>query len=441
MLEHGEPDLLPPPNAGPLSRNIGFIGLGLLGLPMALAFASRGHRVRGFDADPRRMGPGWYPVPEHGLEGETLAEMASRTGLTFSPLEEVVTDSEIIFVAVQTPSATGYDGTTPFPSGGSEYDLGPLRAALSAATCAAERASPAERVVAVASTVLPGTLRELASLLTPASGLALAYTPVFAAVGSVIADLLDPEFVLIGTARPDAGRRLKEFFGTVTNAPIFCTALESAELVKTSYNGYIGLKIAFANALMELAHHIPGCDVDEVVDCLALATRRLMSPRYLRGGLGDGGGCHPKENAALAALARRVGLSFDPFGTNLEARDRQTEWLAQLVEREHRQTGLPIWVLGTAFKAEVTVEYGSPALLLLTALRRRGMRPAMHDPLVPGRWNPPPAAAALFVLAVPHQALRDIEVARGSVVVDPWRQFRARDGVRVIALGRGAHVP
>lgn len=416
---------------------IGFVGLGMLGLPMALVAASGGHQVRGYDNDPERMAFGWYPGLERGRDGESLAALAARADFAFAPLDEVLAASEIIFLTVPTPNLGSYDGTGPFPAGGAEYDLRPLRQALAAFVDAARRAPPMRRVLAVVSTVLPGTLRQLARELPIPAELSLAHTPAFSAVGTYVRDILNPEFVLVGAFDADGGERLEAFFRTLTNAPIFVTGPENAELIKTSYNGFIGLKIGFANALMELAHKTPGCDVDAVVDCLSLATQRLISPRYLRGGLGDGGGCHPKENAALAALAQRLELSFDPFGSNMVCRDRQSEWLASLVEDQCRANRLPLWLLGTAFKPNVSIETGSPALLLLAALLRRGLQPRIHDPLVPGRFNPPGAEPAIFVLAMPHDLFNDFTAAPGSIIIDPWRRAVPAAGVRVVAVGRG----
>lgn len=417
--------------------NVGFVGLGMLGLPMALAIASVGHRVRGFDLDPERMDANWYTSLERGQDGETLQAMAARCDFGFAPLDEVVADAEILFVTAQTPNLGSYDGTGSFPPGGAEYDLDHLRHGLAAVLDSIGRAPAMTRVLSVVSTVLPGTLRQLAREFAVPGNLALAHTPAFSAVGTYIHDLMNPEFVLIGAFDETAGARLESLFRTLTDAPVFRTTPENAELIKTSYNGFIGIKIGFANALMELAHKTPGCDADVVVDCLALARQRLISPRYLRGGLGDGGGCHPKENAALAALAQRVGLSYDPFGNNMASRDRQTGWLADVIESEHKAHGLPVWQLGSAFKPNVAVESGSAALLLFAALVARGLQPRLHDPMVPGRCNPPGIQPAIFVLAMPHDAFNTFVPPPGSIVVDPWRRAVPADGVRILAVGRG----
>jgi len=102
--------------------------------------------------------------------------------------------------------------------------------------------------------------------------------------------------------------------------------LNNAELIKVAYNTYIGMKIAFANTLMEICHKMGNIDVDQVTGALTFASRRLMSGAYLTGGMGDGGGCHPRDNIALSWLAQRLDLSFDWFASVMGAREKQTVW-------------------------------------------------------------------------------------------------------------------
>jgi UDPglucose 6-dehydrogenase len=117
-----------------------------------------------------------------------------------------------------------------------------------------------------------------------------------------------------------------------------------------------------------------GADVDDLVDALSLASDRVISSAYLRGGMGDGGGCHPRDNIALSFLARELDLSYDLFEALMVARERQTEWLADLVGEG------PLEVLGKAYKPETNLTVGSPALLLAALLEERGVEFAHTDP-------------------------------------------------------------
>ncbi|MDX1382282.1 MAG: hypothetical protein R3190_01500 [Thermoanaerobaculia bacterium] len=407
---------------------IGVVGLGELGLPFAALASIRGHEVRGFDVDEGRMSSDWYCRRSFAEGPEVLA----RAKLAFTTLDEVVSGSEIVFVAVPTPSASGWDGASPVPAENGGYDLGCLRRALTDVGAAAT----GEVVVSVVSTVVPGTLDRLRAEIDLPAGVRLAHTPAFSAVGSMIEDLQSPEFVLIGAEDEESAAALERFFASLSGAPAVVTTVANAELVKLAYNAFITLKLGFANSLLELAHRVPGCDVDAVTDCLSLADRRLFSASYTRGGLGDGGGCHLKDGLALSTLARELGLSYDLAGENLAAREAQTGWLAELVAAEARERGLPVWILGTAYKPGVPLETASPALLLARLLRERGIDPGLWDPRVPGRATPPPLEPCVFVVATCHSETEALEFAPGSLVVDPWGHLEPRQGVELLRVGR-----
>jgi UDPglucose 6-dehydrogenase len=115
-------------------------------------------------------------------------------------------------------------------------------------------------------------------------------------MGATMRDFLHPEIVLLGVHDPNAAKQVEEFYATIVDAPVYQTSIDNVEAIKVAYNTYISM----TNTWMEICHKIPGTDVDEVTGALALATRRIMSPMYLKGGMGDGGGCHPRDNIALS---------------------------------------------------------------------------------------------------------------------------------------------
>ena len=191
-------------------------------------------------------------------------------------------------------------------------------------------------------------------------------------------DVLHPEFVLLGVDDEEAAAKVEAFYASVTAAPVMRMSIESAELAKVAYNTFIGMKIVFANTLMEICHKTPGANVDDVTSALQNAHQRLISPRYLEGGMGDGGACHPRDNIAMSSLARKLKLGQDIFDNLMEARFKQTEWLADLMMAHD----LPKAIVGYSFKAESNLTVGSPALLLASILQERGVRPLMYDPYI-----------------------------------------------------------
>ena len=410
---------------------VGMIGLGKLGLPVALAIESQGHEVRGWDAsDAAREGvrERRFPRPEEGVE-----ELLASSQLELAPVEELVEFAEVVFVAVQTPHEPSLEGATRLPDYRRDFDYSFLTEAVdSVAKAAAAQEKPL--TLAVISTVLPGTMEREVRPLLPAT-VKLAYNPFFTAMGSTAGDFLEPEFVLIGTDGPtEQDPILPRLYRTIHDRPLFETDIKTAELIKVAYNTFIGQKIVFANAMMEICHKV-GADVDDLADALGLARDRIISPRYLRGGMGDGGPCHPRDNIALSWLSGEADLSHDIFGDVMQARENQTQWLADLITE--RADGLPVVVLGKAFKPESDLTDGSPALLLASILEERGLEFAHHDHHIDGAGprieEQPPS---LFFIATRHPEYAEASFPPGSMVLDPWGYIPDQEGVNVVRIGR-----
>jgi len=276
--------------------NIGIVGLGKLGFPVALAIESKGHAIRGWDASPdvqESVRGRRFPHPEDGLD-----ELLERSQLELAPVGELVESAEIVFVAVQTPHEQSLEGSSRLPDYRRDFDYSFLVDAVGSVAQAAA-AQKKHLTLAVISTVLPGTMeREIKPLLS--DNVELAYNPFFTAMGSTARDFLEPEFVLIGADQPASGDApLPRLYRSLHDRPLFETDIKTAELIKVAYNTFIGQKIVFANAMMEICHKV-GADVDDLSAALGLAGDRIISPRYLSGGMGDGGPCHPRDNIALS---------------------------------------------------------------------------------------------------------------------------------------------
>jgi UDPglucose 6-dehydrogenase len=422
------------------SWKIGVIGLGKLGMPVALAMSIKGHDVMGYDIDPARMQKEVFPHQEIGPNGEPSIEPLLRaSSIRFGSIDEVVRHSEIVFVAVQTPHEPRYEGVTRLEPERVDFDYRHLRAALTDLSAAIQRGGE-DKIVVVISTVLPGTLRrEILPVLD--SHVKLCYNPFFIAMGTTIRDFLHPEFVLFGVRDEVATNKARAFYSTLHDKPFFETGIENAELIKVAYNTFISMKVCYANTLMEICHKTPGCDVDAVTAGLALGTERLLSPRYMRGGMGDGGGCHPRDNIALSWLARELDLSYDWFENIMLCREKQTDWLADLILEHHRRRGFAerrVGIYGRSFKAGTNLTVGSPATLLANILSERNVEVNMWDPHIdeaPCPFNSP----GVYFIATCHEqfAKPDFRFPAGSTVLDPWRYIPAQSGVEIIAIGQG----
>ncbi len=412
---------------------IGFIGLGKLGLPCAVAVAMKGHDVMAYDIVPSLMNKNYRSYRETGPDGrEPFNPYLERSTMRFGELEEVVAHSDILFVAVQTPHGPRYEGVTCLPEERMDFDYRYLVRSINEISAVVKR----ESVVAICSTVLPGTIRHhIKPVASPM--LRLCYNPFFIAMGTTMRDFLHPEFVLLGVDDPGAAAAVEAFYATLTEAPICRMSIDSAELTKVAYNTYIGMKIVFANTLMEICHKSPGANVDDVTGALKRAHRRLISPHYLDGGMGDGGGCHPRDNIAMSWLARELPLSHDIFENVMMARDNQTTWLADLMCAHD----LPKAIIGYSFKTGTNLTVGSPALLLKGILEERGFRPFLYDPHVEGEQRDLSTLAPhVFLIGTKHQEFTLLTFPKGSVIIDPWRYLAPQEGVTLIPVGIGEQV-
>lgn len=413
---------------------VGWIGLGKLGFPCALVLAQH-HEVIGYDVSERPwdiISGAAEPMREAGLTDLlAVSKGILRAGSTF----EVVEHSDVVFVAVQTPHEPRYGGERPMPEFESaDFDYSFLVQACRE-VCHAAKAGRKNVTMVIVSTVLPGTInRVIRPLLN--SWVSLAYSPQFIAMGTTIADFTNPEFVICGSDDRAARDMMLEVLGPVQGrGRLFWCDIITAESIKVLYNTFISMKIVWANHVMELAHKT-GADCDKVVDALELATDRVISPKYMRGGMGDGGACHPRDLIAMAWLEERVGMSTYLFSTLARSREYQTGWLASLVRHHVGLTGYPVMILGRAYKPGSDLTDGSPALLLASYLEDLSPRQwdphTVNEPLVSVFEGP-----MIYVIATMHAEFTQIKFHDGSIVIDPFGYIPDQgERVTVIRVGR-----
>jgi len=406
--------------------NIGFIGLGKLGLPVALAVNSNNHQVYGYDVNEDGIKKILADKKLPYLE-EKANSLLENHFIEFKSLKEVVTLSEIIFVPIQTPHEKEYEGITRIPNKRKDFDYSFLVDGIKQISEVADE-NNLQRIVVIISTVLPSTIENYIKPIL-SENLKLCYNPFFIAMGTTIDDFLKPEFVLLGVDDKEAGDRVKKFYKTIHDRPIYETSVKNAELIKVAYNTFIGMKIAYANTLMEICHKNGG-DIDEVTGAIAMANKRLISNMYLTGGMGDGGGCHPRDNIAMSHLAKKLNLSHNFFEDIMIAREKQTEFLADIIN----QYPPPYYIFGKTFKSGTNLTTGSPAILLANILKERNVEFEQFDPKVDEQM--PSLKVGTYIVVTKHEEFQEIDYPQGSVVIDVWRYLKLKDGITHIKVGK-----
>ncbi len=414
-----------------MTRQISVVGLGKLGASMAAAIASRGHEVVGVDVNHRvvdALNAGNAPVQETGLQA-LVHENRARLRGTMSHAE-AVGDSELTFVIVPTPS----DERGAFALQYAAFAFREIGKAL---------ASKKERhTVVLTSTVLPGATRHgllpvLEHHARKKGGVdfGLCYGPEFIALGSVIHDFLNPDFLLIGELDRSSGEHLEGCYRDIMgpSVPVRRMTLENAELAKISLNAYVTTKITFANMLAELCAKIPNGNVDVVTDAIGLDSR--IGRKYLTGGLGFGGPCFPRDNVALSFIAEALGARADLSATthrlNRANADRIVQQLAPKLSRDRT-----VAVLGLAYKPFSHVIEESQAMYLVKALLERGVRVVAYDALAG-----PSAALELGGRALILDSARDcLRQADFALIATPDPEFKALTAADFLSNGRSITV-
>ncbi len=401
---------------------IGYVGLGKLGSVCAAVLSKHGHEVRGYDPFTQSS---QLPSYEANIDDLTPVQI-------YSDLDELVRWSELIFIAVQTPHSRKYGGEDPIPEERRDFEYAYLVQACRDVFANTHSVDP--KTVVIVSTVLPGTVKRLISPMKP-EHVKLLYSPHFIAMGTTVNDYKNPEFFLIGADKESDADDLIEVYQKVNfTVPAFVTTIDNAELIKVAYNTFISMKIVWANTMMEIAHKT-GTDCDVVVDALSAATDRIISSKYLRGGVGDAGACHPRDLIAMSDLAKRLNLSVDLMGFLAESRDAQSAWLCDLAAEWSDYTGFNIRLLGKAYKPNISLTSGSIALLMYGQLKERKYNTEILDPHT-GDWTGDLGYAAVYVLVTAHDKFKNLEFPKKSVVVDPHGIIKDQPGVTLVRVGR-----
>jgi UDPglucose 6-dehydrogenase len=401
--------------------NIGFIGVGKLGMPCAEEIAKKGHDVSGYD----------------------VADVDSDLVNVVPTIADVVADRDIVFIAVPTPHDPDYDGRAPSAHlEPRDFDYSIVKDVMSQANAVMN----SKQLLVLISTVLPGTVRrDLAPLVTNTR---FVYNPYLIAMGSVGWDMVNPEMVMIGTedgSETGDARELVDFYHTVMeNDPRYeIGTWDECECIKVFYNTFISTKIGLANMIQDVAERQGNINVDVVTHALAHSTKRIMGPQYMTAGMGDGGGCHPRDNIALRYMAQELGLGYDIFDAIMNAREIQAQNIALRLVDLANEYNMQIVIHGKAYKPGVEYCDGSYSLLIGHYCADHGFNPVYVDPLTGDSFNP--SEPCVFLLA--HSASTTYKytgqdskdefyctIPAGSVVVDPWRKY-VNDKCTVIHYG------
>src|SRR3954471_4081624 len=346
---------------------ISVIGLGKLGAPLAAVLASKGFPVVGTDLNGAfvdAINAGRAPVDEPRLQ-ELIDDNRERLHAT-ADAAAAVAETDVTFVIVPTPS----DEDGRFTN---RYIVDAMEA-----VGAGIRRKSSYHLVVITSTVMPGsTGGEIRAALEAHSGrlvgatLGLCYNPEFIALGSVVRDMLSPDMILIGESDVRAGEILERIYQqSCDNKPVIRRMnFVNAELTKISVNTYVTTKISYANMLADICDRIPSADVDVVTQAVGSDSR--IGGKYLRGAIGYGGPCFPRDNVAFAALARSLGAHAELAEATDSINQYQVERVTGAVLSRLPHGGT-VGILGLSYKPDTSVVEQSQGVALAARLLADG---------------------------------------------------------------------
>ena len=406
--------------------NITIIGCGYVGLVSGTCFSEFGADVSCYDIDKDRiekLSNGEIPIYEPGLDNLVKKNIKQGRLKFTSQIDNCVPESDLIFIAVGTPTRRG-DG----------------HADLQYVFKAIEDIAPylnGYTLIVNKSTVPVGTAREVKKLIiekNPKATFDVASNPEFLREGAAITDFMRPDRVVIGVESERASDLLRELYRPINliEAPILFTNLESAELIKYASNAFLATKVTFINEIAALCEEV-GADVHAVSKGMGLDGR--IGRKFLHPGPGYGGSCLPKDTRALVRTAKEKGAQCEIVDTVIRVNEQQK---IRMIEKicaacDADVSGKNLTILGLTFKPETDDMRESPALTILPELIKKKANIIAYDP------KGMDEAKKIFLNDVqfkddPYEAIKKSDAV---IIMTEWNIFRGMNLKKIKKLMRG----
>ena len=400
------------------------VGTGYLGATHAVCMAELGYDVLGVDVDEAKLGKlsdGQVPFHEPGLDELLVRNLASGRLRFTTDYAEAAAFGDVHFICVGTPQKADSLAA----------DLTYVEAAVTSLARHLDR----KALVVGKSTVPVGTAAWVESLVhahAPAGAeVEVAWNPEFLREGFALDDTLRPDRLVFGVksewARATLDAAYKGVFDLALaedrEVPVVVTDFATAELVKVSANSFLATKISFINAMAEVCE-AAGADVTQLARAIGYDVR--IGNRFLRAGVGFGGGCLPKDIRAFRARADELGvgaaLEFlsEVDKINDRRRQRAVDLATELVGGS--LSGVKVAVLGATFKPNSDDVRDSPALAVTARVHEAGAVVTVYDP--EGTDNARRALPEVTYASSLEEAAEGAEVV---LLLTEWEEFRHVD--------------
>ncbi|WP_199617813.1 UDP-glucose dehydrogenase family protein [Paenibacillus alkalitolerans] len=408
-----------------MSNRIGVVGTGYVGLVSGACFSEVGHTVVCVDRDEAkivRLRQGDIPIFEPGLEPIVKRNVEAGRLRFETDLSLAVRDSDVLFVAVGTPSLDNGD-----------VDMTQVKTVLKQIAESAD----GYKIVVMKSTVPVGTGKMAEDLLRmhagPGASFDVVSNPEFLREGTAVHDTFHMDRIVIGAENAAAAETVRELLSPF-EAPVLMTNRESAELIKYASNSFLATKISFINEMANICEKV-GADVSMVAKGMGMDKR--IGGAFLNAGIGYGGFCLPKDTRAQLFIAENADYDFKIMRAVIEVNQLQKQRFVRKVRAAFGGdlAGKTLAVMGLSFKPNTDDLRDAPSLDVISMLIQYGASVRAWDPVSGGK-----AAALLpgvFITEDPYKAL---EGADAMLIVTEWPQVRELELAKVRSILRKPYV-
>jgi len=391
--------------------DISIIGSGYVGLVTGACFAELGNNVICVDNDAgkiARLKKGIIPIFEPGLEEMVLSNVRKKRLKFISSIKEAVKDSQIIFLAVGTPSLENGEADLT----GIENVVRNIALNLTDYRLIVEKSTvPVETGKWVRHTIETYIRRRVK--------FDVASNPEFLKEGQAIGDFMHPDRIVVGVESKRAEELLVNLYKPL-NAPIVVTDIKSAELIKHASNSFLATKISFINSISRICDKV-GADIIEVARGMGLDKR--IGSSFLNAGIGYGGSCFPKDLDAFITISQKLGYDFKLLRAVREVNEQQKDFfLDKIKDKLWIIKDKTIGVLGLSFKPNTDDIRNAPSIGIIRALQAEGAKIKAYDPSAMEKARN--ELEAVKFCSDPYSAAKDSDCL---LIITEWDEFKELD--------------
>jgi len=392
-------------------QKIAIIGSGYVGLVTGACLAELGNTVICADNDAKKIAAlkkGIVPIYEPGLEDLVRRNLKKKKLSFTSSIKEAVELSEVIFIAVGTPSLE--DGEADLT--GIENVARNIALHMKDYRLIVEKSTvPVETCEWIKHTVITYVKHKIK--------FDVASNPEFLREGSAINDFMHPDRIVIGVESQKAKDILCALYKPI-KVPLVVTNIKSAELIKHASNAFLATKISFINALSRICDKV-GADVSEVAQGMGFDKR--IGNSFLDAGLGYGGSCFPKDLDAFVNIAHKLGYNFELLKAVRKVNEEQRDFFLHKIKSAlwiiKEKT---IAILGLSFKPDTDDMRNAPSTYIIEALRKEGATIRAYDPRAMKKAKG--ILKGVTFCNDPYEACRNADCL---LLITEWDEFRKLD--------------